>query len=194
MVLALAPRINHVFVYIAPTSYSDNLLATLTTAAEEDQAQSSASATASRRPCRRFADSFSVYQSLFNAEEQVYERMAAQGQSMFVSAGDTGAYDDGADLSVSDVASPPTVTAVGGTTLSVTNTARRRHRCCYEGESTWGNPAEGIGQPKGAAAAAASATSGPSPATSTRTRPPGRARSALAAGSPRPCATCRTCP
>ena len=52
------------------------------------------------------------------AENTVLLQMAAQGQAVFVSSGDNGAYGDGAlPLNVSDPASQPKVTAVGGTTL-----------------------------------------------------------------------------
>jgi kumamolisin len=52
------------------------------------------------------------------AENTVFTQMAAQGQAVFVSAGDSGAYgDEPPALHVSDPASQPLVTAVGGTTL-----------------------------------------------------------------------------
>ncbi len=52
------------------------------------------------------------------AENTVLTQLAAQGQAVFVSAGDSGAYGDEAPaLNVADPASQPLVTAVGGTTL-----------------------------------------------------------------------------
>lgn len=52
------------------------------------------------------------------AEGQVFTQLAAQGISVFASSGDSGAYgDQGYSLNVSDPASQPYVTAVGGTTL-----------------------------------------------------------------------------
>ena len=53
------------------------------------------------------------------ADNTVLTQMAAQGQAVFVSAGDRGAYGDGtlSFLNVSDPASQPVVTGVGGTTL-----------------------------------------------------------------------------
>ena len=139
MIVAMAPRVNHVFVYISPTSYPVDSLAVLTAAADEDQAQVVSYSYGLTENVTEFADRFSIYQSLFNSQEQVYERMAAQGQSLFVSSGDSGAYDDNVDLSVSGDATPPTCTAVGGTKLSVSNSTSV---LSYLSESAWGNTAE----------------------------------------------------
>ncbi len=70
-----------------------------------------------------------------NAENASLMQMAMQGQSVFIASGDSGAYTDGATLSVSDPASQPLATAVGGTTLSVTRAGGP-----YASESTWGDP------------------------------------------------------
>jgi subtilase family serine protease len=52
------------------------------------------------------------------AEAAVFTQLAAQGQAVFVSAGDSGAYGDEApSLNVSDPASQPLVSGVGGTTM-----------------------------------------------------------------------------
>ncbi|HEV2471644.1 MAG TPA: S53 family peptidase, partial [Chthonomonadales bacterium] len=53
-----------------------------------------------------------------NTENAIFQEMAAQGQSMFASSGDRGAFDNYTNLSTEDPASQPYVTAVGGTTLS----------------------------------------------------------------------------
>ncbi len=72
----------------------------------------------------------------FQAASNVFfMQMAAQGQSVFVSSGDSGAFTDGANLSVSDPASQPLVTAVGGTNLSVVSPGGP-----YRSESTWADP------------------------------------------------------
>ena len=52
-------------------------------------------------------------------------QMAAQGQSIFSAAGDTGANDNGSTLSIDDPSGQPYMTAVGGTTLT---TVRRKLR------------------------------------------------------------------
>ena len=70
-----------------------------------------------------------------NTENTAFMQMAAQGQSVFIASGDSGAYTDGATLSVSDPASQPFVTAVGGTRLSVTKRGGG-----YASETTWSDP------------------------------------------------------
>ena len=66
------------------------------------------------------------------AENTVLTQMAAQGQAVFVSAGDDGAYGDGSlPQNVADPASQPFVTGVGGTTLLT-----GRHES-YLTESVW---------------------------------------------------------
>ena len=54
------------------------------------------------------------------AENQLFQRMAAQGQSMYSASGDDGAYNGLGTVNVDDPASQPYVTGVGGTTLSGT--------------------------------------------------------------------------
>jgi subtilase family serine protease len=63
-------------------------------------------------------------QARMDTESSSFEEMAAQGQTIFASSGDNGAYgngsrsSDGTLLCVQDPASQPYVTAVGGTTLA----------------------------------------------------------------------------
>ncbi len=73
------------------------------------------------------------------AENTVLTQMAAQGQAVFVSAGDSGAYGRGAGLNVSDPASQPYVTSVGGTSL---NTVKKQ---AYDGEVVWNDLTLGHG-------------------------------------------------
>ncbi|WP_165864557.1 protease pro-enzyme activation domain-containing protein [Capsulimonas corticalis] len=73
--------------------------------------------------------------SFFNQERAIFQQMATQGQSFFAASGDSGAYNDGADLSVSDPASQPEVIGVGGTTLALNGTD-------YGAESAWGDPSD----------------------------------------------------
>jgi subtilase family serine protease len=75
------------------------------------------------------------------AENTIFQQMAAQGQSVFAAAGDAGAFDDSAHpntLAVDDPASQPYVTAVGGTTLS-------QAAGNYVSESSWGANGSGGG-------------------------------------------------
>ena len=68
------------------------------------------------------------------AENEVLTQLAAQGQAVFASAGDEGAYgDEQSGLNVEDPASQPFVTAVGGTTLFTNNQQARLY------EETWNN-------------------------------------------------------
>ena len=69
------------------------------------------------------------------SENQIFQQMAVQGQSMFSATGDLGAYDDAATLSVDDPGSQPFVTGAGGTTLTTNGTGG-----AYAGESAWSAP------------------------------------------------------
>jgi len=74
------------------------------------------------------------------AENTVLTQLAAQGQAVFVSAGDSGAYgDEPPALNVADPASQPLVTAVGGTTLFT------GVKGSYFGEETWNDIGLGAG-------------------------------------------------
>jgi len=74
------------------------------------------------------------------AENTVLTQLAAQGQAVFVSAGDSGAYgDEPPGLNVADPASQPLVTSVGGTTL-FTGAGET-----YGGEETWNDIGLGSG-------------------------------------------------
>lgn len=83
------------------------------------------------------------------SESAIFMQMAAQGQTMYAAAGDSGAYDDYAEnssttLIVDDPASQPYVTGVGGTTLTVNPSTG-----AYQSEHVWndglGNGAGGGG-------------------------------------------------
>ena len=70
-----------------------------------------------------------------NAENAAFQQMAAQGQSIYAAAGDSGAYSNGSTLSVIDPASQPFVVGVGGTALNVQTAGG-----AYVAETTWSNP------------------------------------------------------
>jgi len=78
-------------------------------------------------------------------DEQALEAAAARGISVFVAAGDTGAYtcqeaaDSNHSLSVSWPSSSPFAVSVGGTSLSVTTTG------AYAGETAWDGTLEQAG-------------------------------------------------
>src|SRR5262249_47754541 len=76
------------------------------------------------------------------AENTLFQEAAAQGQSVFAASGDVGAegcYPDSNSAAVSDPASQPYVTGVGGTTLTTLGPP--------PGESAWNNH---LGIPGGA--------------------------------------------
>ncbi|KAB7769936.1 protease pro-enzyme activation domain-containing protein [Xanthomonas maliensis] len=74
------------------------------------------------------------------AEGQVLTQMVAQGQGVYVSSGDQGAYGrSGSGLHVEDPGSQPLVTSVGGTTLFTGRTGG------YGGEETWNLLGAGLG-------------------------------------------------
>jgi subtilase family serine protease len=69
--------------------------------------------------------------SIVNSMHTIFQQMAAQGQSMFAAAGDSGAYDGGDNqLAVDSPADDPYVTGVGGTHLTLSGGA-------YGSESVW---------------------------------------------------------
>jgi subtilase family serine protease len=80
------------------------------------------------------------------AEGVLFQQLAAQGQSVFASAGDDGAYGrTGVGLNVSDPGSQPYVTCVGGTTLFTGPNS------VYADEETWNDLASGYGATGGGA-------------------------------------------
>ena len=72
-----------------------------------------------------------------STDYNLFRQMAAQGQTMFAAAGDSGAYDDGQNLGVDEPAAQPYVVGVGGTTLYSVNDN-------YDHEVTWGGGGGGI--------------------------------------------------
>jgi subtilase family serine protease len=116
--LAIAPDINRVLVYNAPNDFTGQTeLDEYSAIANQDTADSISS---SWGLCEQDAGL-----GYAQAENEIFEQMAAQGQSMFSSSGDTGAFDcirDGTaygnpPLAVGDPATQPWVTSVGGTSF-----------------------------------------------------------------------------
>jgi kumamolisin len=77
--------------------------------------------------------------AIHSTENQIFQQMAAQGQTIFAASGDNGAFDDGRSLGVDDPAAQPYVTGVGGTKL-VTDLNH-----AYRGESIWWDGRNGGG-------------------------------------------------
>jgi subtilase family serine protease len=116
MTLAIAPAARHLIVYNAPNDFTGQTeLDEYTAIANQDKADTVSSSWA---VCEN-----DVTAGYVQAENLVFEQMAAQGQSMFGAAGDTGAFgcirSDGTTIvNVLDPPSQPWVTSVGGTSFT----------------------------------------------------------------------------
>jgi len=81
--------------------------------------------------------------STMSSMHNIFQQMAAQGQSIFSAAGDSGAYDGGSNapstLAVDSPANDPDVTGVGGTNLQLNSSGG------YGSESTWSNTSNNSG-------------------------------------------------
>ena len=121
--IALAPSISKIYVYEGPNSYG-GLVDTYNRIATDNLAKS-------------ISTSWGVPEvylgsSVRTSENQAFQQMAAQGQSIFAAAGDWGAYDTGSSLSVDDPASQPYMTGVGGTSLTTNGPGG-----AWKSETTW---------------------------------------------------------
>jgi kumamolisin len=137
--LSISPDINQILVYNAPNDFTGQTeLDEYTQIANDDIADSISSSWAE---CES-----DVGESYAEAENIVFEQMAAQGQSMFAAAGDTGAFEcirDGTfsvnpPLEALDPGAQPWVTSVGGTSLETDNPGSNpRPTYPYGVESVW---------------------------------------------------------
>jgi subtilase family serine protease len=115
MQLDVAPHMSHLDVYNAPNDFTGQTeLAEYTAIADQDTADVVSSSWAE---CEN-----DVTSGYVQAENEVFEQMALQGQSMFGAEGDTGAFEcirsDGTTITnVLDPPAQPWVTSVGGTSL-----------------------------------------------------------------------------
>ncbi len=134
--LTIAPDASHIIVYNAPNDETGQTeLDEYTRIANDDTASVVSS---SWGECEA-----ALGPAMAQAENVVFEQMAAQGQSMFASAGDDGAFDclgetDSTSASVDDPESQPWVTSVGGTSWQNFNPGTRPHPAYPAGvESVW---------------------------------------------------------
>lgn len=117
--LAVSPDASHILVYNAPNDYTGQTeLDEYTAIAKQDIA---AVVSSSWAVCENDVSSGYV-----QAENEIFEQMALQGQSMFGAQGDTGAFgcirSDGTTIvNVIDPPAQPWVTSVGGTSLESFN-------------------------------------------------------------------------
>jgi subtilase family serine protease len=132
--LTISPDAAHIIVYNAPNDETGQTeLAEYTKIANDDSASAVSS---SWGECESELGS-----AMAKAEDVAFEQMATQGQSMFASAGDDGAFDCGTTpqtLAVDDPESQPWVTSVGGTSLQTDNPGTNAHPAYPTGvESVW---------------------------------------------------------
>jgi subtilase family serine protease len=134
--LAVTPDATSLEVYNAPNDYTGQTeLDEYTKIAHDNSADVVSSSWA---VCER-----DVTSSYAQAENVVFKQMAMQGQSMFSSAGDTGAFscirsDGGTPVEPLDPSAQPYVTSVGGTTFDIDNPDTNAHPS-YPGpfEAVW---------------------------------------------------------
>jgi subtilase family serine protease len=136
MQLAIAPDVRHLIVYQAPNDFTGQTeLDQYMTIADDDAADVVSS---SWGTCEN-----DVTAAYAQAENTVFEQMALQGQSVFSSSGDTGAFGcirtDGTTIvNVGDPSSQPWVTSVGGTSLESYNPGTNPHPGYPRGvETVW---------------------------------------------------------
>jgi len=136
--LAIAPDVAHLLVYNAPNDFTGQTELDEYAQIANDDAASSVSS--SWGVCEN-----DISSGYAQAENLIFEQMALQGQSMFGSSGDSGAFDclesDGTSiLNVDDPPSQPWVTSVGGTSLGRFNPGESARPAYPAGVETVWNP------------------------------------------------------
>lgn len=132
---AIAPKAN-VLVYEGPNS-SAGVIDTYKRIATDNTAKVISSSWGQCEPESSSSD--------INSEDSVFQQMAAQGQSIFAAAGDTGAYDcrdQSSVLAVDNPADDPYVTGVGGTNLAISGSGSSSS---YSSEKVWNDSATSAG-------------------------------------------------
>ena len=134
--LAISPAMRNLEVYNAPNDYTGQTeLDEYTAIANQDSA---AVVSSSWAECEN-----DVSTGYVQAENEVFEQMALQGQSMFGAEGDTGAFEcirsDGTTIvNVLDPPAQPWVTSVGGTSFENDNPGSNPHPQYPQGaETVW---------------------------------------------------------
>jgi kumamolisin len=129
LMIAVAPKASKILVYEGPNS-DQGILDTYNRIATDNLAKSVSTSWGTSED--------GVTSSFIQAENTIFMQMAAQGQTIYSAAGDTGAKDNGSTLSVDDPSSQPYVVAVGGTRLATDSSGT------YQSETTW-NDSSGAG-------------------------------------------------
>ena len=120
---ALAPAAKGIVVYIGPNS-TQGILDTFNQIVVDNVAKAISTSWG--------APEAGNSQGALNAENAIFQQMAAQGQSIFAASGDTGAYDNGSVLGADDPAAQPYVCGVGGTRLTANGGGG-----AWQSETTW---------------------------------------------------------
>ena len=123
LALAVAPGLNKILVYEGPNNGA-GIVDTFSKIANDNLAKQVS--TSWGLPEKAAAA------SLRTSENSIFQQMAAQGQTVYAAAGDSGAYDNGTTLGVDDPSSQPYMVGVGGTKLA-TNGAGG----AWKSETTW---------------------------------------------------------
>ena len=133
LIAAMAPTAGSIAVYEAPNTETGVLAAYNQIAVDDTARQVSTS---------WGLDEASAGSTVLQSEYAIFQQYAAQGQSLYASAGDYGAYDNGKTISVDDPASQPYVTGAGGTSLTTASAGG-----AWSAETTWnsGSIANGAG-------------------------------------------------
>ena len=134
--IAVAPKASKILVYNAPNDYLGITVADeYFKIANDDLADSVSSSWGACEP--------DAGKGQIEAESLAFAQMAAQGQSVFSAAGDTGAFDclrgsGNTGLTVDDPSSQPFVTAVGGTSFEAYDPGKNQHPSYPQsGETVW---------------------------------------------------------
>jgi kumamolisin len=118
MMIALAQGASKILVYMGPNNNSVQPVIDIYNQIATDDLANQVSTS-----WGGIEDSDPEYSDFFNTENTIFQQMAAQGQSIYAAAGDSGSFADPTDfpntLLVSDPAGQPLVTGVGGTSLTV---------------------------------------------------------------------------
>lgn len=136
VMIAIAPGASQILVYEGPNTDA-GLLATYSKIATDNKAREIS--TSWGQPETQ-ASSASL-----QSENTIFMQMASQGQSLFAASGDSGAYDDGSNISVDDPASQPYVTGVGGTSLTMGSGSSYGSESAWSAQADGENPASGGG-------------------------------------------------
>lgn len=123
--LAIAPHAAHIYVYEAPNTLA-SMIDEYNQIAEDDKASVVSTSWGI------WEDQLGDDHSMQIAENEIFEEMAAQGQSVFSATGDEGAYDPHSKIvSAQDPATQPWVCSVGGTTLSLNRGGSYAAEVCW---------------------------------------------------------------